>query len=51
MADAIWDLEPWEHEGDFDYQPYFRKLDELGFAGASEYENDLGDEKSLEIGG
>jgi hypothetical protein len=50
MADAIWDLKPWESEGEFDYQPYFKKLKELGFEGTEEYEKDLADEKWLEKG-
>jgi hypothetical protein len=49
MADAIWDLESWECEGDFDYQPYFKKLTELGFEGINDYERDLDDEKWLKM--
>lgn len=45
MADAIWDLEPWESEEEFDYQPYFKKLTELGFEGAEDYEKDMEDER------
>ena len=50
MADAIWGLKPWESEEEFDYQPYFKKLKELGFEGSEEYEKDLADEKWLEKG-
>ena len=50
MADAIWDLEPWASEAEFDYQPYFQRLKELGFEGGERYEEDLADEKWLEIG-
>ena len=49
MADAIWDLEPWEDEDDFDYTPYFQRLTELGFEGAEDYQRDLDDEKWLEL--
>ena len=49
MADAIWDLEPWDCEGEFDYKPYFKKLTELGFEGADDYERDLEDERWLEM--
>lgn len=49
MADAIWNLEPWDCDGEFDYQPYFKKLTELGFDGADDYERDLDDEKWLEM--
>ncbi|EMB13466.1 hypothetical protein [Rhodopirellula europaea] len=45
MADAIWDLEPWESEGDFDYTEYFSKLKKLGFEGTDEYEADLSKEE------
>lgn len=41
MADAIWDLEPWEWEDEFDYSPYFAKLKALGFKGTDDYESDL----------
>jgi hypothetical protein len=48
MADAIWDLEPWNSD-EFDYRPYFKKLSELGFQGVEDYERDLDDEKWLEM--
>lgn len=51
MADVIWNLEPWECDGEFDYTPYFKKLSELGFEGVNDYEKDLGDEKWLELEG
>ena len=45
VADAIWDLEPWEDEPDeFDYQPYFKQLKELGFANVDQFQADLDDE-------
>ena len=48
MADALWGLEPWESEEDFDYRPYFAQLAELGFPGGEDYESDLNDDKWLE---
>ncbi|MGD9368632.1 MAG: DUF2971 domain-containing protein [Desulfobacteraceae bacterium] len=47
MADALWDLEPWESEEEFDYEPYFKKLEALGFRGGNNYKQDLDDEKCL----
>jgi hypothetical protein len=47
MADALWDLEPWESEEEFDYEPYFKKLEALGFRGGNNYKQDLDDEKWL----
>jgi hypothetical protein len=49
MADVIWGLESEDYEGEFDYQPYFRKLTDLGFQGADDYESDLDDEKWIEM--
>jgi len=48
MADTIWNLNPWESDSEFDYQPCFAKLKELGFAGTEDYESDLDDEKWLD---
>lgn len=45
-ANVIWDLEPWDIEK-FDYNPYFVKLQELGFEGTEDYEKDLDDPKWL----
>lgn len=47
VVDTIWDLEGWNEEF-FDYTPYFKKLEELGFTGTSEYESDLDDQKWLD---
>jgi hypothetical protein len=41
VADAIWDLDPFEDSQDFNYQPYFTRLTELGFANVDQYEADL----------
>lgn len=49
MADAIWDLEPWNEE-DFDYTPYFTKLKLAGFEGTDDYERDLNDERWVKNG-
>ncbi len=51
MASAIWELKPWEHEGGFDYSPYFAKLQAAGFEGVSEFEADFNDEKWLRLEG
>ena len=44
MADAIWDLELWESDDEFDYSDYFAKLKSLGFDGTEDYESDLDNE-------
>jgi hypothetical protein len=49
MADAIWDLEPWDSEGQFDYGPFFSRLTHLGFCGVQDIETDLADEKWLKL--
>src|SRR5436190_1963803 len=36
MADALWDLQPWEGEGEFDHAPHFARIRELGFSGVDE---------------
>lgn len=41
MADMIWDLDPFESGGDFDYSEYFSRLKELGFEGTDAYQSDL----------
>ena len=51
MADAIWGLKSEDYEGEFNYEPYFKKLEQLGFKGTSEYQKDLEDEKWLEMDG
>lgn len=52
MADAIWDLRPWETESEagdeFDYAPYYARLTALGFAGVEDVDRDLDDEKWLD---
>lgn len=40
VADFIWDLDPIDPE-DFDYEPYFTKLEQLGFKGTSDFEKDF----------
>ncbi len=50
LVHVLWDLEPGESEEAFDYQPYFTRLTELGFAGVADYETDLGDEKWVRNG-
>jgi len=47
MMDALWDLEPWEAE-EFDYTPYFEKVEQLGFGTRAEYERDIDDPKWLD---
>ena len=49
LADYLWDLRPWETEGefDFDYGPYFTELERLGFGNRAEYERDLNDPRWL----
>ncbi len=51
MADYIWDLEIYYEGKDIDYDPYFEKLEELGFEGVADYEKDLNDEKWLKMEG
>jgi len=48
MADQIWDLNPWEGEGEFDYSAYFERLDQFGFKGMEDVQRDLDDEQWLE---
>ena len=48
MADAIWDLRPWEG-GEFDYGPYFGCLEQLGFLGVADVDRDLDDPRWLEL--
>jgi hypothetical protein len=45
--EAIWDLRAWE-ETDFDYLPYFDRLETLGFGSQKDYERDLDDPKWLD---
>lgn len=49
-AHAIWNLKPWEHEGTFDYAPYFAKLEAAGFEGVADFEADFNDDKWLRRG-
>jgi hypothetical protein len=49
MADAIWDLRPWECEGEFDYTPYYKRLGQLGFVGVGDIDRDLTDDKWLRM--
>lgn len=44
IADAIWDLDPFEDPAAFDYNPYFERLKELGFIGVDQFEEDIGRE-------
>ncbi|WP_020560511.1 hypothetical protein [Thiofilum flexile] len=48
VADAIWDLDPFELEEPetFDYQPYFERLSALGFEGVDQFKADLQREDS-----
>lgn len=45
MSDFIWDLKPWEAGGEFNYQPYFDRLKNLGFPDGDRYQADLDDEQ------
>lgn len=47
MIDKIWDLKPWDEPEEFDYSPYFKKIESLGFGTQEEYERDLDDPKWL----
>jgi hypothetical protein len=47
MIDAIWDLRPWESEDDFDYTPYFARVESLGFGSKEDFESDMNDPKWL----
>ncbi|WP_249384124.1 hypothetical protein [Chitinivorax sp. B] len=43
MIEAIWDLQPWESEDEFDYSPYFAQAEALGFGTQADYKADLDD--------
>ncbi|KER73583.1 hypothetical protein HR51_00410 [Burkholderia cepacia] len=45
MADVIWDLEPWEEDGEFDYTRYYAQLEQLGFGGTADVEADMEDSR------
>lgn len=47
MVSYIWDVDIFSERAE-DYASYFKKLDELGFSGTAEFEQDLNDEKWLE---
>ena len=47
VIDSIWDLEGW-NEPLFNYSPYLKKLEELGFDNTSDYAKDLDDKKWLD---
>jgi hypothetical protein len=49
MIDAIWEIHPQESEEDFDYSPYFSRIEKLGFGSKEDYEKDLEDPKWLEF--
>lgn len=45
VAVEIWDLKPCEYDDyEFDYQPYFKRLSELGFKDVDQYQYDLDNE-------
>ncbi|MEY5047740.1 MAG: hypothetical protein RLZZ175_1099 [Bacteroidota bacterium] len=48
VVESLWDVEGW-NDSDFDYSPYLKQLEELGFSGTSDYQKDLDDEKWLEF--
>lgn len=49
VIDAIWDANPFGNgEEDFDYTPYFKRTEKLGFGSQADYEKDLDDPKWLE---
>jgi hypothetical protein len=51
MIDAIWEIRPQESGDDFDYSPYFSRIEKLGFGSKEDYEKDLEDPKWLEFEG
>ena len=50
MIDQIWDIRPFELEDgpdSFDYTPYFKRTEELGFGSEADHERDMDDPKWL----
>ncbi|VWC66450.1 hypothetical protein BLA39750_00205 [Burkholderia lata] len=45
MADVIWDLEPWDEDGEFDYTRYYAQLEQLGLGGTADVEADMEDSR------
>ncbi|MFL5329108.1 MAG: hypothetical protein ACJ8C4_09335 [Gemmataceae bacterium] len=49
MSVRIWNLHPWDCDGQFDYAPWYKRIAKLGFAGVDDVERDLDDPKWLEL--
>ena len=49
IVEAIWSVELWGSDEEFDYDPFFKKLKKYGFEGTEDYLTDLEDKKWLEI--
>jgi hypothetical protein len=47
MIDAIWDIGTWEDGIEIDYDPYFKRTEQLGFGTKAEFERDFNDPKWL----
>lgn len=47
MIDAVWDIRSWEQEDEFDYAPYFERVERMGFGSRADYEQDLDDPRWL----
>ncbi|HEY7544434.1 MAG TPA: hypothetical protein VID27_06110 [Blastocatellia bacterium] len=43
MIDAVWEIRLRGHEEDFDYAPYFARVEKLGFGSKEDYEKDIED--------
>ena len=48
MLFQVWDIRPWEVGDDFDYDPYFARLESLSFRSKQYYEKDLEDPRWLQ---
>jgi hypothetical protein len=46
VVEFLWEVEGW-NDANFDYTPYLKRLEEIGFTGTSDYQKDLDDEKWL----
>ncbi|MBC8139399.1 MAG: hypothetical protein H8F28_26275 [Fibrella sp.] len=47
MIDTLWDIRSWEQE-EFDYTPYFDRVQEMGFGSKADFDKDISDPKWLD---
>lgn len=48
MINTLWDIRSWEQEEEFDYTPYFDRVQEMGFGSKANFEQDIDDPKWLD---